>query len=59
VQRGAVQTTPRQGTGIPGLFLAGDADKDVQFVIVAAGEGATAAVAINKELQEEACRGRG
>ncbi|HZW10470.1 MAG TPA: NAD(P)/FAD-dependent oxidoreductase [Phycisphaerales bacterium] len=53
VRHGAVQTTARQGTGVPGLFLAGDADKDVQFVIVAAGEGATAAVAINKELQEE------
>lgn len=54
IRRGAVQTTDRQGTGVPGLFLAGDADRDVQFVIVAAGEGATAAVAINKELQEEA-----
>jgi thioredoxin reductase len=53
MRRGAVQTTARQGTGVPGLFLAGDADKDVQFVIVAAGEGATAAVAINKELHEE------
>ncbi len=53
VERGAVRTTPRQGTGVPGLYLAGDADKDVQFVIVAAGEGATAAVAINRELQEE------
>ena len=34
-------------------FLAGDANGDVQFAIVAAGEGATAAVEINKELQEE------
>jgi thioredoxin reductase len=35
------------------LYLAGDANGDVQFVIVAAGEGATTAVAINKELQDE------
>jgi thioredoxin reductase len=50
---GSVHTTDRQRTGIPGLYLAGDADRDVQFVIVAAAEGATAGVAINRELQEE------
>jgi thioredoxin reductase len=47
------QTRKRQKTNVPGLFLAGDADGDVQFVIVAAAEGATAAVAINCELQIE------
>lgn len=47
------RTGRRQTTNIPGLFLAGDADGEVQFVIVAAGEGATAAVAINRELQAE------
>ena len=46
-------THEKQRTNVSGLFLAGDADGDVQFVIVAAGEGATAAVAINRELQEE------
>jgi thioredoxin reductase len=50
---GTARTNPRQRTSIPGLFLAGDADRDVQFVIVAAAEGATAAVAINHDLQEE------
>lgn len=50
---GGVRTSDRQATDIPGLYLAGDADRDVQFVIVAAAEGATAAVAINRELQEE------
>ncbi len=35
------------------LFIAGDANGDTQFVIVAAAEGAKAAVAINKELQDE------
>jgi thioredoxin reductase len=50
---GAAETSSRQRTSVGGLFVAGDADRDVQFVVVAAAEGATAAVAINKELQEE------
>lgn len=50
---GGVRTADRQQTTIPGLFLAGDADKEVQFVIVAAAQGATAAVGINRELQDE------
>ena len=45
-----------QQTSTPGLFVAGDADKDVQFVVVAAAEGAKAGVIINKELQKEVCR---
>lgn len=40
-------------TGVPHLFIAGDANGDVQFVVVAAAEGAKAAVAINKELEAE------
>lgn len=36
------------------LCDAGDASRDVQFAIVAAAEGAKAAVAINKALQERA-----
>jgi thioredoxin reductase len=48
-----IRTRDKQRTGMPGLFLAGDADGDVQFVIVAAAEGARAATAINRELQEE------
>jgi len=46
-------TSDKQRSQVPGVFLAGDADGDVQFAIVAAAEGATAAVVINKELQEE------
>jgi thioredoxin reductase len=34
----------------PGLYVAGDASRDVQFAIVAASEGAQAAYAINKDL---------
>lgn len=48
-----VATHGKQRTSVPGVFLAGDADSDVQFAIVAAAEGARAAVAINRELQDE------
>jgi thioredoxin reductase len=48
-----VQTSDKQGTRIHGLFLAGDADGEVQFAIVAAAEGAIAATAINTMLQEQ------
>ncbi|RIK84709.1 MAG: NAD(P)/FAD-dependent oxidoreductase [Planctomycetota bacterium] len=57
-ERGLILTKGKQGSGIPGLFLAGDADGDVQFSIVAAAEGAIAATAINRELQDEQ-RGEG
>jgi thioredoxin reductase len=35
------------------VFVAGDASRDAQFVVVAAAEGVRAAVAINKALQAE------
>ncbi|MCG3124635.1 MAG: Thioredoxin reductase [Phycisphaerales bacterium] len=50
---GCVVTEHSQSTCVPGVYAAGDDDKDVQLVIVAAGEGATAAVAINKDLMRE------
>jgi thioredoxin reductase len=46
-------TNRKQRTNVPGVLLAGDADGNVQFAIVAAAEGATAAAAIHKELLEE------
>jgi thioredoxin reductase len=52
-ERGLIRTGKKQSTGVDGLFLAGDADGEVQFAIVAAAEGAVAAVAINHLLQEE------
>jgi thioredoxin reductase len=48
-----VQTQKKQRTFVDGLFVAGDADGDVQFAIVAAAEGATAATAINTLLQKQ------
>jgi thioredoxin reductase len=52
--RGVVKTDRFGATGVPGLYVVGDASRDVQFVIVAAAEGAKAAVAINKALQASA-----
>lgn len=37
-------------TSIPGLYVAGDVSRDVQLAIVAAAEGARAALAINRAL---------
>lgn len=51
--KGVVITNRFQQTNTPGLYVAGDADKDMHFVVVAAAEGAKAGVVINKELQKE------
>jgi thioredoxin reductase len=51
-RNGAVRTDRLERTGVPGLYVAGDASHDVQLAIVAAAEGAKAAFAINRELQE-------
>ncbi len=50
---GCVATGEYEATSVPGLYAAGDASRLVQFVIVAASEGAQAGVAINKELIKE------
>jgi thioredoxin reductase len=51
-ENGGVLRDGRQRTGVPGLYLAGDASRDVQFVVVAAAEGAKAGVAINTDLAQ-------
>jgi thioredoxin reductase len=51
-RRGTVDTGTLCTTNVPGVFVAGDASRDAQFVVVAAAEGVKAAVAINKALQE-------
>jgi thioredoxin reductase len=50
--KGTVKTDHLGQTRVPGVYVVGDASRDVQFVIVAAAEGAKAGVAINKALQE-------
>lgn len=47
------QTGERCETNVPGVYIAGDATRDVQQVIVAAAEGAMAAFAINTALRDE------
>jgi thioredoxin reductase len=51
--KGAVDTNNFQATGLPNLYVAGDASHDLQLVIVAAAEGAKAAFSINKSLIEK------
>jgi thioredoxin reductase len=52
-RKGAVRTNRLEGSTVPGLYVAGDASRDVQLVIVAAAEGARAGFAINTDLQSE------
>jgi thioredoxin reductase len=52
-QKGAVDTGTCEATDVPGLYVAGDASKEAQFVIVAAAEGVEAGRAINKALLKE------
>jgi thioredoxin reductase len=50
---GCVDAGEYEITSVPGVYVAGDASRLAQFVIVAASEGAQAALAINKELVKE------
>lgn len=50
---GAVVTDMHEATCTPGVYVAGDASRRAQFAIVAAGEGALAAEAINTALLKE------
>jgi len=54
--KGTVRTGKYEATHLPGLFVAGDASRAVQWVIVAAAEGAEAAFAINTDLTKEDLR---
>jgi len=49
-ENGGVVCDPEGRTSIPGIYVAGDVSRDVQLAIVAAAEGARAALAINKDL---------
>jgi thioredoxin reductase len=58
--RRTVPTAEHQKTEVQGLWVVGDASRDVQMVIIAAAEGADAAFSINKyllaqELPPELC----
>ena len=51
--KGAVNTGKCEATNVPGLYVAGDASREAQFVVVAAAEGSEAGMAIHKALAEE------
>jgi thioredoxin reductase len=51
--KGTVLTGKYEAAHLPGLYVAGDASRAVQWVIVAAAEGAEAAFAINTNLLKE------
>jgi thioredoxin reductase len=52
-EKGAVDTGSCEATNVPGLYVAGDASKEAQFVVVAAAEGTEAGMAIHKALLKE------
>ncbi len=54
--KGTVRTGEYESTHLRGLYVAGDASRAVQWVIVAAAEGAEAAFAINSDLIREDLR---
>lgn len=54
--KGTVRTGKYEATHLHGLFVAGDASRAVQWVVVAAAEGAEAAFAINTDLIKEDLR---
>lgn len=52
-EKGCNVDNDQQMTSLPGLYVAGDASRDVLQVIVAAAEGAQAAIGINTALLRE------
>jgi thioredoxin reductase len=52
-EKGTVRTGKYEATHLTGLYVAGDASRAVQWVVVAAAEGAEAAFAINTDLVKE------
>ena len=56
-EKGTVRTGPYETTHVHGLYVAGDASRAVQWVVVAAAEGAEAAYSINQDLIKESLTG--
>ena len=54
--KGRVEVGSYEKTEVPGVYVAGDATRRMQLVIVAAAEGAMSAFAINTELLKEDLR---
>jgi thioredoxin reductase len=52
-ERGGVCVDRHESTSVAGVYVAGDASRDALQAVVAAGEGAAAAIAINSALNAE------
>lgn len=52
-RKGCVATGDHGQTEVPGLYVVGDASRDVQLVVVAAAEGAKAALHLHEQLLEQ------
>src|SRR5207302_769607 len=52
-EKGAVEAAEQGAVGVPGLYVVGDATAGGGMAILAAAEGARAAVAVNTELLKE------
>jgi thioredoxin reductase len=50
---GTVDTNNNEAAGVPGVYIAGDASRAAQMVVVAAAEGAQAGAAINTSLTQD------
>lgn len=55
---GEIVSNRHQSTNVPGVYVAGDAAFHTHFVVIAASEGAIAALAINTALLREAAEER-
>jgi thioredoxin reductase len=51
--KGIIKAGKLQNSSISGVYVAGDAARDMQLVMLAAADGAKAAIVINKALQKE------
>jgi thioredoxin reductase len=49
-RKGAVDVDHAEMTSVPGLYVAGDSSRDAQLAVIAAAEGARAAMAIHRAL---------
>jgi thioredoxin reductase len=52
-EQGFIEVDAQEMTCVPGIYVAGDASRDVQLAVIAAADGVRAAFAINKALIRE------
>ncbi len=52
-RKGCIATDDHQQTQVPGLYVVGDASRDVQLVVLAAAEGTKAALHLHEQMVEE------